>query len=118
VFGALVSKSTWITEHHDLVSRFLKPLALAEEYAIRNPAEAKAILQRRLNPDAPYVETCWSRYQFSLSLDQSVIAAMGDEARWMIKNNLTRGKTIPDFMNYIYVDGLKAVKPEAVKIIQ
>jgi hypothetical protein len=41
-----------------------------------------------------------------------------DEARWMIKNNLTREKQIPDFMNYIYVDGLKAVKPEAVSIIR
>jgi NitT/TauT family transport system substrate-binding protein len=118
VFGALVGKNTWITEHQDLVSRFLKSLALAEEYLDRHPTEAKAILQKRLTLDVAYVETHWPRNQFSLSLDQSVIAAMEDEARWMIKNNLTREKTIPDFMNYIYVDGLKAVKPEAVKIIQ
>ena len=64
----------------------------------------------------------WQKFgpssQSSVSLDQSLIAAMEDEARWMIKNNLTREKQIPDFMNYIYVDGLKAVKPEAVKIIR
>ena len=41
-----------------------------------------------------------------------------DEAQWMIKNNLTIEKSIPDFVNYIYVDGLKAVKPEAVSIIR
>jgi hypothetical protein len=41
-----------------------------------------------------------------------------DEAQWMIKNNLTTEKSIPDFVNYIYVDGLKAVKPEAVSIIR
>ena len=40
---------------------------------------------------------------------------MEDEARWMIKNNLTTEKQVPDFMNYIYADGLKAIKPEAVK---
>jgi hypothetical protein len=31
---------------------------------------------------------------------------------------MTREKEVPDFMNYIYVDGLKAVKPEAVNIIR
>lgn len=43
---------------------------------------------------------------------------MEDEARWMIKNNLTSEKQVPDCMNYVYVDGLKAVKPEAVNIIR
>ena len=54
----------------------------------------------------------------SFSLDQSLITAMEDEARWMIKNNLTTEKQVPDFLNYIYVDGLKAVKPGAVNIIR
>jgi NitT/TauT family transport system substrate-binding protein len=60
----------------------------------------------------------WHENNFSLSLDQSLIVAMEDDARWMIKNKLTTEKQIPDFVNYIYVDGLKAVKPEAVKIIR
>ena len=49
------------------------------------------------------------KYQFFLPLDQSVILAMKDEARWMIKNNLTTEKQVPDFLDYIYEDGLKAV---------
>jgi len=68
--------------------------------------------------DEAFTETIWSENQFSLSLDQSLVTAMEDEARWMIKNNLTKEKQVPDFLNYIYVDGLKAVKPEAVNIIQ
>jgi NitT/TauT family transport system substrate-binding protein len=43
---------------------------------------------------------------------------MEDEARWMIKNKLTTEKQVPDFLSYIYEDGLKAIKPEAVKIIR
>jgi len=64
------------------------------------------------------MQTIWPEHQFSLSLDQSLIAAMEDEARWMIKNNLTREKEIPDFMKFIFMDGLEAVKPEAVNIIR
>ncbi len=118
IFGLIVSNDEWITNHPEQVSRFLKSLAQAEEYAIRNPAEAKAIVQKRLNLDAEYMETVWSQDQFSLSLDQSLILAMEDEARWMINNNLTTEKKVPDFLDYINEDSLKEVKPEAVNIIR
>ena len=64
------------------------------------------------------MEMIWPRYQFALSLDQSLITAMEDEARWMIKNKLTREETVPDFLKYIYEDPLKATKPEAVSMIR
>ena len=117
-FWSVASTPGWIKQHPDLVRQFLKSLAQAEEYIIHHPVEAKKILQKRLKLDDTYIATVWSQNQFSLSLDQSLIAAMEDEARWMIKNNLTSEKQIPDFVNYIYVDGLKTVKPGAVKIIR
>jgi len=43
---------------------------------------------------------------------------MEDEARWMIINNLTTEKQVPDFLDYIYMNGLEAVNPNAVDIIQ
>jgi NitT/TauT family transport system substrate-binding protein len=117
-FWSIVSTPGWINQHPDLVRQFLKSLAKAEEYVIQNPVEAKKVLQKRLKLDDTYMATVWSQNQFSLSLDQSLIAAMEDEARWMIKNNLTNQKQIPDFMDYIYADGLKAIRPETVKIIR
>lgn len=113
----VVSTDQWITEHPDLVIRFLKSLTLAEEYVIHHPAEARAIIQKQINVDAAYMDTVWSQNQFSLSLDQSLILAMEDEARWMINNNLTAEKQVPDFLEYIYLDGLEVVKPDAVIIV-
>jgi hypothetical protein len=46
------------------------------------------------------------------------VLAMEDEARWMIANNLTNAKTIPDFGNYISTDSLDAVNPGSVNIIR
>jgi len=117
-YGAITAKNEWISGHREVVNRFLKSLAQAEDYLIHNPAAAKAIVRKWLKFDDDFTKTIWSENQFSLSLDQSLITAMEDEARWMIKNNLTKEKLVPDFMNYIYVDGLKAVKPEAVNIIR
>ena len=118
LFTQVISKDDWISKHPESVSRFLKALAQAEEYAIRNPAEAKATIQRRLNLDAAYMETLWSQNQYFLSLDQSLIVAMEDEARWMVRNGLTSGNEIPDFLNFIHEDSLKAIMPERVTIIR
>ncbi len=116
---ALISTTDkWITEHPQLVKRFLKSMLQAEEYLIRNPVKAKAIVQERLNLNPAYVEKFWSQNQFSLSLDQGLILAMEDEARWMISNNLTTERVVPNFLDYIDESALKAVKPKGVKLIR
>jgi ABC-type nitrate/sulfonate/bicarbonate transport system substrate-binding protein len=118
LYTQVISTDEWITKHPEPVVRLLKSLAQAEEYVIRNPAEAKAIIKKQLNLDAAYMETVWSQNQYSLSLDQSLIVAMEDEARWMISSGLTTEKQVPDFLNYIYEDGLRTIKAEAVTIVR
>lgn len=114
----LVSTTDWVKKHSNILRRLMKSLVQAEDYIATHQDEAKAIVRKRMNFDAAYTEIIWPRYQFSLSLDQSLITAMEDESRWMIKNNLTNEKTVPNFMNHIYVDALKAIRPEGVKIIR
>ena len=80
--------------------------------------EKAAIVQQQLELDGGYMETVWSQNQFSLFLDQSLILAMEDEARWMIQNRLTTQTQVPNFMDYISEDGLKSVKPQAVNILR
>ncbi|MBI5583938.1 MAG: NrtA/SsuA/CpmA family ABC transporter substrate-binding protein [Deltaproteobacteria bacterium] len=113
----LVSTGQWAKNRSEIIKRLLKSITQAEGYLARHQAEAKAIVRNRLKFNDAFMERVWPRYQFSLSLDQSLIAAMEDEARWMMSHNLTLEKKMPDFKNYIYVDGLKATKPEAVNII-
>ncbi len=117
-YALISSTAEWISQHPELVKRFVKALAEAEEYLIRHPAEAGAIVQARLDLDAAYIETGWTQNQFSATLDQSLILAMEDEARWMMANNLTAERTVPNFLEYVYEDALKAVKPRAVNIIR
>jgi ABC-type nitrate/sulfonate/bicarbonate transport system substrate-binding protein len=114
-FLLLVCRSDWATQHPDTIVRFLKSLSTAEEYIISNPASAQVIVEKYINQTI--TQKSWSDYRFSLTLDQSLIVAMQNEARWLINNNLTNATQIPDFLNNIYLDGLKSVKPEAVNII-
>jgi ABC-type nitrate/sulfonate/bicarbonate transport system substrate-binding protein len=117
LYAQAFSTMDWIAGHPELCSKFLKSLYQAETFVINHPAEAKAIVKSQLNFSDAYIETVWHQNQFSLSLDQSLILAMESEARWLIRNNLTNQTTVPDFINYIYLDGLKTVKPESVNII-
>lgn len=112
-----ITRDDWAAQHPELVSRFLRSMDQAVDYTIYHPAEAKAITKKWRNSDDGYIATIWSNTQFSLSLDESLITAMEDEARWMISNNLTAEKNVPDFRDYINTSGLREVKPESVNII-
>ena len=41
-----------------------------------------------------------------------------EQTRWAMKYQLTASKDMPNYLDLIYVDGLRAVKPEAVRIIR
>jgi NitT/TauT family transport system substrate-binding protein len=108
----------WTEARREKIDRFLRSISQAEKYTSLHPEETKAVVKKRLGYNDAYITKIWGDNQFSLSLEQSLVAAMEDEARWMIKNNLTSEKQVPDFLDYLYEDGLKTVKPEAVKIIR
>lgn len=112
-----ICRSDWAAEHPELVDRFLRSMDRAVDYTVNHPAEAKAIMKKWLNADEAYIEKIWSDTQFSLSLDESLITAMEDEARWMISNDLAGEKSVPDFGDYVCTMGLEEVRPESVNII-
>ena len=114
----ILGRADWMEAHRETIDRFLRSISQAEEYVSLHPEEAKALVKKRLGYDDAYIAKVWRDNLFSLSLDQALIAAMEDEARWMIANKLTAEKKVPDFLDYIDLDGLKAIKPEAVNIIR
>ena len=60
----------------------------------------------------------WDDFVFELSLEQSLLTILEDEARWAIKNGFTNKTKVPNYLGYFYLDAMKAVKPEAVTIIK
>jgi NitT/TauT family transport system substrate-binding protein len=111
------AKNDWIRQHPDLTTRFLKSLSEAEDYSANHPSGAQTIVQKQLNITNSVMTEKWASHEFSLSLDQSLVLAMQDEARWMISSNLTNATAIPNFLNYIYVKGLETARPSAVNVL-
>ena len=107
----------WALGHPDTVKRFLQALYRAEQFMISDPGSSKQMVRNALNDSDAYVQEVWSENQFTLTLDQSLILAMEDQTRWMVRNNLT-ASPVPNFLNYIYIDGLESVDPGSVNIIR
>ena len=115
-FEATCSKN-WANVHPDLIERFFKAIVQAESFNINHQDQAIALVAKDLNYTETYTASVWGDYQYSVGLDQSFVLLMQEEGRWLIRNNLTNVTSIPDFLNFIYADGLKSVKPQAVNIL-
>jgi NitT/TauT family transport system substrate-binding protein len=117
LYAQAIASKNWLIEHPGLCVNFLKALYEAEKFVADQPSEAKAIVKQDMNFSDAYIETVWQQNQFSLSLSMPMIFAMESEARWLITNHLTRTSALPDFVDYVYKEGLTSVKPGAVDII-
>lgn len=117
-YGNLVSSARWVQEHPESIKLFLKALVQAEAYYASNEPDVRNLLKQRLAYDDALLASTLDEHQFQVSLDQSMILAMEDEARWMINNKVVTSKQTPHFIENLYLDGLLAVRPDSVSIIR
>jgi len=115
-YNDLICIKSWTQQNPDAIVKFLKSLIQAKNFVINHQNQTIAIVTKTLNYTSTYLPTVWSNYHFSVTLDQSQISAMQNEAQWLISNNLTSA-TSPIFTNYIYTQGLRSVDPDYVNII-
>ncbi|MHC1727816.1 MAG: ABC transporter substrate-binding protein [Syntrophobacteraceae bacterium] len=100
------------------IERFLKALVQAEEFVNTNETEAKAIFTRRRNREPAYVDYAWKKNRFGVSLDQGILTAMDGEADWRLQGMPAGKRFVPNYLRFIYMDGLDAVKPTANTILR
>jgi NitT/TauT family transport system substrate-binding protein len=118
VYMLLVGRSQWVKSNPGIVERVLRAMKQTEEFMLKHPEESRSVAKKRLKLTDEDLFKVWDRNDFSLGLNQSLVVAMEDEARWEIKNGLTIRTEVPFFSDYIYGEALKSVKPESVNIIR
>ncbi|MHB9097836.1 MAG: ABC transporter substrate-binding protein [Syntrophales bacterium] len=114
----MAATQEFIRQNPAKVLKMLRALVKAEEFVKEHPAEAQKIVADFSGIGMTVVRDIWSRADFSLSLSQSLLLAMEDESRWAIKGGLTGARKVPNYLDFIYFDGLMSVKPEAVRILR
>jgi ABC-type nitrate/sulfonate/bicarbonate transport system substrate-binding protein len=102
----------------DLIVRFLRAVAKADDYIAEHPDEARSITAKAVGVDTTTIKAMWNDYRMSVMLDQSLLLSLEDEARWMRASESTRQPGIPNFLEYVYTGGLRAVRPANVRIVE
>ena len=114
---SLVGNEVSLQEHPGIVEAVLASVLQAETYVNSHPEEAKKVAQKITNFTDDYRDQEWENHHFAVTLSQSLITSMEDEARWRVRKNLTNATDVPDFSDYIYRDTLVRLKPDAVTLL-
>ncbi len=117
-YFVLLTKEDWIKNNPAAAERFIKSVLEAEDYIKDNSEEAKEFVKDRFDYDSAYIDYSWPNQEFAVCLEQAMLIAFEDQARWKIKQGLTDATEVPNYLYYIYMDALEEVKPEAIGIIR
>jgi NitT/TauT family transport system substrate-binding protein len=112
----LIARKDFIKNNPNAIKQFLIAIEKGEEFLQQNNTVAMEIVAKRLLMDKGVLMAIWKDFQFRLSLDQTFLIALEDEARWAIRNKLTDVKKLPNYLEFIHAKTLKEVNPLAVSI--
>lgn len=113
----MVGMQQYVLAHPDTVRRLLRALLHGSRYCRDNPEAMQPLLAATAKMPRDAVLAAWPSYHFEIELDQGLVLALEDRARWAIRNHMAASEQMPNFLEYIYLDGLSAVQPSAVTII-
>lgn len=114
----LAGKADFVRKNPETIKKILRALVQAENFIGKNQDKSMEIIGTFFKVDSGQLRKTWDRYNFEVSLKQSLLLTLEDESRWAIRNKFVDKKSVPNYLNIIYVEGLHAVKPEAVTIIR
>ena len=112
----IAAKQDFVRQNPQVVTAVLRALVRAEDFVSSHADEGQDILAAAIKVDKDLVKEVWDAFGYQVRLDQNLPITLEDETRWAMKNKLTDQAVMPNYLSYIYVDGLKAVKPGAVRM--
>ena len=121
IYNALttvVASEKFLKENPTVARKAMRALLKAEKFIENNSERAKNISFKRTKSDEKEGNKFWPKFNLKVSLEQSLLVALEDEARWAINNELVDATEMPNYLDYIYMDALEEVKPEAVTIMR
>jgi NitT/TauT family transport system substrate-binding protein len=118
-YWPLIAKQQTMAAKPAVAPRLLNALLEAQAFAITHPEQADAILIRRWNFNPEFLRRSHETTKLEVSLEQSMIEAMEDEAHWLAEKQPPENKREPpNFLRMIHMDALDAVRPKANTILR
>lgn len=116
-FFLMITRDELIKARPRTVTGLLKGVLEAEDFLRMHEKEAQSIIERNLGLDHEAVLNTWAKTHFRVRLDQALLTLMEDEARWAIRNKLVDSEKVPNYLTFLYLEGLEKIRPNAVSVI-
>jgi sulfonate transport system substrate-binding protein len=117
-FFTIVVAQEYARHNPSGVRKILRALIRAESFVSRDQAETQRIVAELRRIDITSLNDMWKGSTYGVSLDQSLLLALEDESAWAVKSGLTDMRAIPNYLDFISLDGLASVKPIAVRLVK
>ena len=113
----LAGTGDFVRSHPATMRKVLRALIAGARFCQDQPDAARALFRTASAGETARLRAAWHGYRFGVVLDQGLLLALEDEARWAIKSRLAERGDMPNFLDAVYLDGLEAVAPSAVTVI-
>ncbi len=114
----LVTRANYLPQHRAAVDRLLRALFRAEAFIQSQRDEAISIVAKASGSELRSLQENWSSLAYEVSLNQSLLLATENEARWLVQRGTVEGGSMPDVLAAFEVEPLKALKPSAMGIVR
>lgn len=108
----------YVNAHPDIIKSFIKALHKGTLFINRNSKAANMLVAEEIGTTEALLNEIVPSYQFRLSLDQSFLTTLENQAHWALERKITRAAEMPNFLNAIYPDALQEIDPENVTLIR
>jgi NitT/TauT family transport system substrate-binding protein len=113
----LVAPREFADSRPEVARRFVLALDRALSFLHNNPEEAARLVMETAKEDPALFRKMWNASDFMLDLNQGLLSALEDEARWALAKSATAPTTLPKFLELIDQRPLGSVRPHAVSIL-
>ena len=116
-FNAIVMNK-FAERNPETMGNVLRALIKAAAFIAENRDAAQQIVTDHLKSDPEMIAAIWSDFDFTITLDQSLIASLEAEARWAMEKSLVDAPDIPNFLDYILIKPLERIQPQSVTVFR
>jgi NitT/TauT family transport system substrate-binding protein len=116
--GFVSVRADYVQKNPQIIERFLRACIQAEDFVLNNKDEAVAIYADHFKLDKKQVLDSLKNSSFHVNLDQALLIDLEAKASWMIDEQFTDKKEMPNYLDFIYLDSMKKMDPERVSLIE
>ena len=98
--------------------KVLPALVNAEGVAKKNRGQALETFLSAPGISRTEVQEQWPTVELTISLAQDLLIQMEFQAKWAIDRNLVDAMEIPNYLDFLYLNALNEVNPQAIKVIR